>query len=266
MPTEDPLFNLTKYKTAQEILDFFYDFGISDSCMTETRAKYTKSILKSLNGTEKIKLILEEVVYPNHDNTENSIINVVEVLNRSLKKDGYEFTREGVSSSELQRGKLYRIKPVSKNTSFVETKEINALSHEFIDQQIDKAKKKFDDGDYSGVITNIRSMIEAVQENLIVNSGMELPEYKGSVKLLYNTTKQSLNLSKVGLDSYLQQILIGLDSINLGIAGLSNNASNRHSIKYKPAKHHAKLVIDSGLSFCEFLLGSYEYQKTKNAK
>ncbi|MFT7087542.1 MAG: hypothetical protein ACJAZX_000979 [Rickettsiales bacterium] len=273
---EDEYSNLRKYKTGQDIVDFFNYFGIDDIYITGARNEYTKNNLRALNGKTEIKSILEEVVSPVYETAENPIIEVVKSLDKTLRQDGYKF----VEKEEVVEGyyygsqfippctiKHYKIKQISQNNLSIETKNIDALSHEFINQQIEKAKNKLEQEDYDGVITNIRSMIEAVQETLIIKNGLSISEHKGDLDKIYKSTKKCLNLdTNKDLDEVLKQILSGLNSINCGIAGLSNKASDRHSRKYKPAKHHAKLAINCGLSFCEFLLDSYKYQKTKDSQ
>jgi len=267
--------NLGIYKTGSEIVDFLNEFGIDDPYITGSRNEYVKEKLGLLNGTDQIKKIIEEVVDPIYGTEEKPIIEVVKFLDKFLRKDGYKFisSKETIAYNNPDHGfrneyhtiKNYKIEKLNHGYSIVETSKIEALSHEFINQQIKKAKNKLQSDDYDGVITNIRSMIEAVQEELIRKNGLEIPEWSGDLNKLYKATKKCLNLDtdNKDLDDTLKQILSGLNNINCGIAGLSNKMSDRHSRKYKPSRHHARLAINTGLSFCEFLLDSYEYQSSK---
>jgi hypothetical protein len=68
-----------------------------------------------------------------------------------------------------------------------------------------------------------------------------------------------------GLDNTLNQILRGLNSVVVGIAALSNQMGDRHSRTYKPQEHHAHLIVNSAFTLCEFIIGTYEYQKSKKS-
>ena len=48
-----------------------------------------------------------------------------------------------------------------------------------------------------------------------------------------------------------------------GLYELANKASDRHTRRYNPARHHAKLAANSTVTLCEFLLESLEYQQQR---
>lgn len=150
-----------------------------------------------------------------------------------------------------------------KNIKIVKKEKIDKLSHQFINEQIEKAESKLNNSDYDGAITNARSLVEAIQEEIILQSGETIPEYDGNLQKLYKETKRILNLTpdNKDLSDTLKQVLTGLNTTLVGISGLSNKMADRHSRQYKPAKHHAKLAINIAFTFCEFLLDSFEYQK-----
>ena len=262
--------NISKYRTGKDIIEFFYDFGVRDSFLHgKSRYDYTRDTLQDLNETEEIKRIIEEVVNPLYDNEEKPIYEIAVTLDKCLKKDGYKLV---VNKSEHEfldgsyptyyEEKCYKVKKINDDNIILSgTTRINSLSHNFIKEQIHKAKNKLASDDYDGVITNIRSMLEAVQEEIIKLRGETVPDHKGDLIKLYKGTKKVLNLEANNkLSDILNQILSGLNNINVGLAGLSNKASDRHARKYKPAKHHAKLAIEIGFAFCEFLISSHEHQ------
>lgn len=284
-------FNISQYRTDENILDFFYDFGIKDISLNSlSRDKYTRENLKILNGTKEIKRILEEVVNPIYDSEERPVSKIAITLDKYLRKDGYKLIvewRHGRNTfadvvniyelvddpierekylSDLE-SKHYKVEKIHDDAVLSSTINLNSLSHEFIKEQIGKAQSKLSSADYDGAITNVRSMLEAVQEEIIKLQGATIPDHKGDLVKLYKETKKVLSLdsdSNSASDT-IKQILSGLNSINSGLAGLSNKASDRHSRKYKPAKHHAKLAIETGFAFCEFLISSHEHQTKNNS-
>ena len=59
----------------------------------------------------------------------------------------------------------------------------------------------------------------------------------------------------------LRQILSGLTSIVSGLASMRNIMSDSHSIRYKPAEHHARLAVNTSKTLSHFLFDTNKYQK-----
>ena len=79
---------------------------------------------------------------------------------------------------------------------------------------------------------------------------------------LYKAVKKHFNLSpNKDLSDPMKQILSGLLSIINGLGGISNQLSDRHVRKYKPAQYHAELAINSAFTFCKFITGALERYK-----
>lgn len=257
------------YRTKERLINFFSDFptGITYPSGHPGRFTYTLRELSALNNSDILKKVIEEAVDPKLYGMTPSVKDAVEYLNHYFISEGYILEKVKSVSSDIKLFAndqvYYKLKTTNQN--LVDIKNINKLSHEFINEQILKSKQKIFDGDYDGAITNARSLIEAIQEELILKSGHEIPNYNGDLLQLYKSTRKILNLdpSSKDLSETLKQILSGLISINTGMAGLSNKMSDRHSRTYKPNKHHAKLAVNAAFTFCEFLLDTFDYQKTK---
>jgi uncharacterized membrane protein YozB (DUF420 family) len=63
-----------------------------------------------------------------------------------------------------------------------------------------------------------------------------------------------LDLKKDEIPDFVFQILSGLDTTINGLAGMSNNAGDRHANKFNTKRHHAKLAVNATMTFCEFLI------------
>lgn len=61
----------------------------------------------------------------------------------------------------------------------------------------------------------------------------------------------------------MKQILQGLNSIVVGIGKLRTKASDSHAREYKPSEHHARLAVNSAMTFTAFIIESYHYQQMK---
>ena len=41
---------------------------------------------------------------------------------------------------------------------------------------------------------------------------------------------------------------------------------DRHAREYKPSKHHAVLLVNTAMTFCNFVFDTFEYQRSRAAK
>lgn len=258
---------LSIYRRGRGLVSFFNGFGRNDKYEGgfPSRSLYTEECLRSFNGSDKLKDIIESVVdprdyilspedrYSSKASEEMRPREIVDYLNKFLAYDGYRLKKDETKN---------RYEVVRLDGGIVPSENLDTLSDEFINDQVRKARDKLAQDDYDGVITNVRSLMEAFQEEIIRRSGAEVPKYDGDLLKLYKKTKQVLNLDPSEQPSdILKQILTGLNSIVSGLSGMSNKMGDRHSRIYKPSRHHAKLAINAAFTFCEFLLDSYEYQE-----
>ena len=77
--------------------------------------------------------------------------------------------------------------------------------------------------------------------------------------------QKNLNLSPENpkISNSLKQTLTGFISIIGGLAGLSNKMGDRHVREYKPAAHHAALIVNAAMTFSNFIFDTYAYQRTQ---
>ncbi|QQL50121.1 abortive infection family protein [Mucilaginibacter ginkgonis] len=251
--------NEAPYMTGTTLVEFFRRYGFQDNYESgfPSRWVYTEEKVKSLNGTT----ILEDVLIDVLDSrrylfAKVSFEHAIHAVNNILKFDGYMVVLEND-------------KVIIKGTQIaaVESKIAVAIDHRFIFDQIIKATEKVNNGDYSGAITNARSLIEAVCIDIIEKKEAIEVRNDGNVDSLWARTKKALKLDlkdKTDLPESIFQILGGIDTAVKGFAGLSNNASDRHATKFKTRKHHARLAVNLSLAIADFLFESMEYQSSNS--
>jgi hypothetical protein len=190
--------------------------------------------------------------------TEYNCEDAVQYVNARLKYDGYEVV---VDNGLAKIRDLSGISVVCEHPFQGSEKE----GHLFIDEQIKKAETKIQEGDYDGAITNARSLLEAVLTELEKNRDENPPQYDGDMPKLYKRVQKLLNLEpgRPDIEGPLKQVLSGLIRIVGGLAGLSNRIWDRHVRSYKPAKHHAALVVNAAKTIANFLFETHQYQKGK---
>ena len=140
---------------------------------------------------------------------------------------------------------------------------LTALSHEFIDEQVEKCRQKTANGDHAGAVTNARTMVEAVLLGLEHELFESPGDSKGDLPRLYKRVCSKLNLEtgRPGLGGPLRQMLSGLSSIVNGLAALRNRASDAHATRYRTREHHARVAVNAAMTLTDFLLATYEYQR-----
>jgi len=191
---------------------------------------------------------------------ENKPANLQEALtylNEILAYDGFEI---------VPHGKSYDIVDRTRGEIVVDVKlEPSHLSHAFIMEQIEKCRTKTSQGDYDGEITIARSLVEAVLAAIEKEFDSYAPEYDGDLPKLYKRVQKHLNLSPDNpkISNSLKQILTGFISIIGGLSGLSNKMGDRHVREYKPAAHHAVLIVNAAMTFSNFIFDTHAYQRAQ---
>lgn len=253
------------YRRGVDIVDFFNRHGSRDIYAEgfPTRRIYAENKVKELNGKPKLKEVVREMLDPRlwidlKNAGTGNIEDAVFQINEILKYDGYEVIKDGI---------FYKVREPSSAVIEVEAnfnKPTN-ISELLINEQIHKCKEKIENGDYSGAITNARSLIEAVCIN-IENELDETPhESDGDLNKLFTRARKLLNLdpSRKDISDSLKQVLSGLASIVLGLASMRNKMSDAHAGSYKPNRHHAKLAVNAAKTLADFLFETKEYQREK---
>jgi len=244
----------TPYLTGPKLVLMFNKYGFKDTYEQgfPSRWKYTEDKLRELNGKDSIRKIIEDTVDPRRfHGLDITVENAVKKFNDFLKYDKYEIKKFGDE---------YKVTDV--RGVIVQAEASKGINHEFINEQIDKCRKKILEEDYNGAITNSRSLLEAIFIEIIERHEKKEVKNDGSVENQWSKVKRimKLEIDKDTLPDYVIQILGGIDTAIKGLAGLSNNAGDRHANKFKTRKHHAKLAVNLAMTISDFLIDSWDFQ------
>ena len=277
------------YRSGPKLVSFFNGFGAKEEYGQgfPSRWVFAETMLESFNNSGVMNDIILAAINPAHFTPQQPVEEAVKYLNKHLISDGYVILEDTSKAESVENfvnalsntslsskstwkdlARAFKIVRMEADTS-VDADNLSTLSHEFIAEQIHKCKDKLAAGDYDGAITNARALTEAVQIEIVKKARLPLPSYKGDLGVLYKRgTQKALKLdpSQADLETSLKQVLSGFNSIVSGISGISNKMGDRHSRQYKPSLHHAKLAVNAALTFCEFLLDSFEYQRELKAR
>jgi hypothetical protein len=263
--------SLSPYRSGPNLVGFFNEFGTNHTYGQgfPSRWTFTEDCLRQFNDTPALKKIILSAVDPrdfmgatvyNKETQENKPANLQDALtylNEFLAYDGYEI---------VPHGKGYDLIDRTRGEIVVDVKlEPSHLSHAFIMEQIEKCRTKMNQGDYDGAITNARSLVEAVLAAIEKEFDAAAPDYDGDLPKLYKRAQKHLNLSPENpkISNSLKQTLTGFISIIGGLSGLSNKMGDRHVREYKPAAHHAALIVNAAMTFSNFIFDTYAYQRAQ---
>lgn len=253
------------YRSGPQLVKFFNQFGARDVYPTNggfpTRRIYAQDKIRELNSAAVLRRLLEKAVDPREfSGTEKTVEEAVALLNDNLKYEGYELVRDSdffvVRDLGTARVKLD-----------VAARVPDELTQLTIDENIRKCEAKLSEGDFSGAITNARSLVEAVLIGIDKDFDAVAPSYDGDLVKLFKRVQKLLNLEPERKDiaEPLRQILSGLTSIVNGLAAMRNKMSDAHAASYRPSRHHAKLAVHAATTLADFLFETENYQHQRRA-
>lgn len=250
------------YRTGPKLVAYFNKLGFREVYGQgfPSRATFAKEKVAELNGKPKLKDALRELLDPRLwlEVSNGTVEGCAEQVNEILRYDGYEVVRDG---------NFYKVRELSGAVIEIENRfaESEELSELLIEEQIQKCREKVEGGDYSGAITNARSLIEAVCTKIEADLDPNALGNDGDLVKLFNRVRKLLNLdpSRQDINESLKQVLSGLSNIINGLAAMRNKMSDAHGVAYKPSRHHAKLAVNAAKTLADFLFDTMSYQIEK---
>lgn len=250
------------YRSGPKLVAFFNKMGFREVYGQgfPSRATFSKEKVAELNGKPKLKDAIREMLDPRLwlDVSSGTVEACAGQINEILKYDRYEVVRDG---------NFYKVRELAGAVIEVEHRfaESEELSELVIEEQIQKCREKVEVGDYSGAITNARSLVEAVCVKIEADLDPNAQGNDGDLVKLFNRVRKLLNLdpSRQDISESLKQVLSGLSNIINGLAAMRNKMSDAHGVAYKPSRHHAKLAVNSAKTLADFLFDTMSYQLEK---
>ncbi len=239
---------LAPYLTGPQLVEFYNECGFNDTYGVgfPSRWKYSMDKIVESNDTPRLKKILEEFVdIRRYDGNEDLVEQIVDQINKLINYDGFAL---------IKTGEKYKVADIIRN--FIEPETVSKIGHDYISEQIEKCQQKISTDDFSGAITNARTLCEAVLIHVIESIEKNEIKNDGNLINLWTRAKRALKiaLKKEELPDFVFQVLSGLDTTLNGLSGMSNNAGDRHANKFNTKRHHAKLAVNSTMTICDFLI------------
>ena len=258
----------TPYRTGPQLIDFFYEYGERDiyGKSFPARHDYVRQKLRKFNGTAT----MEEIVCGAFDlwDTESDPQMAADDFNQVLLPEGFrlvlDYRRSWMDGTRVVYGDPYfevrRLTPAT-----VVPEGLASIGQEAVAEQVAKANAKMESGDFSGSIANAYTLVEELLKLLLVATATNHKSTEGDIRSLYRLLRGPMRLNPAddGINESLKPILDGFQKLVGGLYEIANKASDRHVRRYNPRRHHAKLAVNAAFALCEFLVESYEYQKSR---
>ena len=252
---------ISPYRSGPDLIQFFNPILSRDDQYGQgfpSRWYYAEMRLQEANELGKIKEVIENAFDPRvFLGTEFDIELAVNKFNKYLEFDDYHLSKVG---------KFYKLNSIHSSSVHPKLFDNNQnLNKQFIHEHLQKCDNKIKNNDYSGAITNARSLVENVLLELEQHLSTNPEKYDGDINKLYKRVYKLLNLdpSREDISEDVKQIFSGLISIVNGLAALRNKTSDAHAAQYNPPAYYAIIATNSAKTLTDFLVNSYEY-KNKN--
>ncbi len=198
-----------------------------------------------------------ELVHPVVRTQPGETRRLLELLNDHLGGDGYEmYEAHAISNMPVFAARVI--------TAPIRLASEQAITAEFVKEQLRKCDSKLGGGDYDGAITSSRSLVEGVLGEIFQRCTRERLPGSGNLLDDYKRVKDLLNLSE---DQHVHEGVKGLirsfNGIIQAIDSLSNRIGDRHRPVLKPERHYAKLAVDSAKTIADFLYSTMERQASR---
>lgn len=251
------------YRTGPDLVDFFNELGFNDTYtkVFPTRWVFAEKKIKELIRQNKFPQFIVYSLSSEHfielEDMKKRVTEIVDYWNTYLQFDNLKINYNGE--------KIY-LDSLSKSNVLIKEEHLDILSTEFLKEQINKCERKLLEKDFDGAITNARTLVEEILLEIEERITGKREKNNGEIAALYNRIKKLINFDpgEKGLNDSLKQILQGLNSIVVGLGKLRTKASDSHAREYKPSEHHARLAVNSAMTFTSFIIESYNYQQEKS--
>ena len=222
---------------------------------------YTRLSLEELNARKELGHLVEYYIKTFEESKKEYVEELFSYLNTEFVNDNYEIVR----IEESDNYKIYSLEGCMINYEYLssETKLANlVLITEHCDKCIDKIKKK----DYTGALTNARSMLEQVLREIqveikkIENPNARIGGYNGKIVPLMNEVLEKLNIKDGLINQPLkgyEAIEAGFENLTEGISLIRHGMSDAHNISYIPKKKDALLAVNTSKTLSNFIVEHY---------
>ncbi|WBQ13825.1 abortive infection family protein [Hyphomonadaceae bacterium BL14] len=242
------------YRSGPALVSLFNEFGADDVYPMgggfPSRWMYTDEKLQALNGTPDLKRLIVTVLDPLGYDRPSDVQTTLAHLNAAFERDGFRLV--------LDRNQV-RVSTVDGGAVEPEAVEAyRAASKDFVHEYMNKCRDKLGAGDFSGAITNARTLVEQVLIDIERELDRSASSYDGDLPRLQKRVHRLLSAGREPETETVKQLLRGLETVIGGLSGASNKLGDRHPRLLAAKRHHAKLAVNTAFTLADFYLEAFE--------
>ncbi|MCC5970053.1 MAG: abortive infection family protein [Pararhodobacter sp.] len=249
------------YRSGPALVDFFNSLGEEDLYGQgfPSRHVYVRDKLQSFNGSDRIKPLIEKALGNSFGDDEGAAENAAFQLSRLISAGGYKikknYDKGFYHNGEYIDGPMFF--EVVRNAQLIQPVSKILLTDASLAEHIHKSRDRLEKRDFSGAISICYTIVEEFLKLSLKEESVKFKDEEGDIRRLYKlySSSRSMNITEETPEP-LKPLLSGLTTLIGGFYYVANKASDRHAAKYRADSHHARLVINLTLCFCEFLLES----------
>ncbi|WP_353421468.1 abortive infection family protein [Staphylococcus delphini] len=226
-----------------------------------------------LNKENKLlKYFLDVTRYIPNKREETSIYTNEELKKETLKEVEAYFNHINNILNFSDKKLIY----LNKKYKIIDLIEDSQVTHD-IDKHINfdyvrnfpfRLKDNLEDENYDTVITQSRTSLEEVYIHILEYSNKDYSSAKGNLQKLNSMVKTELKMkNNRDYDKRINELLSGLNKINDAIGKMRNENSDSHGVGSKRIninRREAKLVMNSAIIICDYILEIFEDNKNNN--
>lgn len=226
-----------------------------------------------LNKENKLlKYFLDVTRYIPNKREETSIYTNEELKKETLKEVEAYFNHINNILNFSDKKLIY----LNKKYKIIDLIEDSQVTHD-IDKHINfdyvrnfpfRLKDNLEDENYDTVITQSRTLLEEVHIHILEYSNKDYNSAKGNLQKLNSMVKTELKMkNNRDYDKRINELLSGLNKINDAIGKMRNENSDSHGVGSKRIninRREAKLVMNSAITICDYILEIFEDNKNNN--
>lgn len=246
-------------------LECTYTFGGGG----KSRWQYLKDLIEYLDQRGAVDELLKELFdFGNFNETLKEYKNRSEI--EQCYKDIIQSTIVAINAQLFYSHKEI----VSINSRFVvsdigrpiaiSTEKVTSINAEYIRGLVERVEEDLHNKQYDSVVTKSRTLVEEVIIYILEQRGVTVPT-SGNLPELYKGCKATLGMTQDrSWDKRILEMLSGLEKIVSAICGMRNTNSDAHgagSSRIEIKEREARLIVNSSITMCEYILEVYDSQK-----
>lgn len=146
----------------------------------------------------------------------------------------------------------------------IPTEKVSSITVEYIRGLVGRVEEDLYNKHYDSVVTKSRTLVEEVIIYILEQRGIPVPT-SGNLIELYRECKVALGMvQNKSWDKRILEMLSGLEKIVNAVSGMRNTNSDAHgagSARIDIKEREARLIVNSAITMCEYILDVYESQK-----